>query len=73
MNDKLSRLKEKLESGGFNVEASLLKDLMKFAKKKVKMDPVGKEDEDVNNDGKKDKQDKYLKNRREKIKKNIKK
>ena len=29
-----------------------------------KMDPVGKEDGDVNNDGKKDKQDKYLTARR---------
>lgn len=31
------------------------------------LDPVGKEDADVNNDGKVDKTDKYLKNRREKI------
>ena len=35
--------------------------------KKAKLDPVGKEDKDVNNDGKVDKTDKYLKNRREKI------
>ena len=34
-----------------------------------KMDPVGKEDGDVNNDGKKDKQDKYLLARRNKISK----
>lgn len=34
-----------------------------------KMDPVGKEDGDVNNDGKKDKQDKYLTARRAKISK----
>ena len=32
-----------------------------------KLDPVGKEDADINNDGKVDSQDKYLKNRREKI------
>lgn len=32
-----------------------------------KMDPIGKEDADVNNDGKVDKQDKYLLNRRKKI------
>ena len=38
-----------------------------------KMDPVGKEDDDVNNDGKKDKTDDYLKNRREKVAKAIKK
>jgi hypothetical protein len=38
----------------------------------AKLDPVGKEDDDINNDGKKDKTDDYLKNRREKIAKNIK-
>lgn len=32
-----------------------------------KLDPVGKEDDDVNNDGKKDKTDDYLKNRRKKV------
>ena len=31
------------------------------------LDPVGKEDGDVNNDGKKDKTDKYLMNRRKAI------
>jgi hypothetical protein len=36
-----------------------------------KMDPVGKEDSDVNNDGKVDKQDKFLKGRRSKISKII--
>lgn len=35
------------------------------------LDPVGKEDDDVNNDGKKDKTDKYLMNRRDKIGKAI--
>ena len=42
-------------------------------KKEVKegMDPVGKEDSDVNNDGKVDKQDKFLKGRREKVSKII--
>ena len=34
-----------------------------------KMDPVGKEDGDINNDGKKDKTDDYLKNRRNAISK----
>ena len=37
------------------------------------MDPVGKEDDDINNDGKVDKTDKYLANRRKAISKNIKK
>jgi len=38
---------------------------------KPKLDPVGKEDRDVNNDGKVDKQDSYLKNRRNTISKKI--
>jgi hypothetical protein len=37
-----------------------------------KMDPVGQEDDDINNDGKVDKTDKYLKNRRDKVSKAIK-
>ncbi len=37
-----------------------------------KMDPVGQEDDDINNDGKVDKTDKYLKNKRDAISKNIK-
>jgi len=37
-----------------------------------KMDPVGKEDEDINNDGKVDKTDKYLANRRKAIAANLK-
>ena len=38
-----------------------------------KLDPVGKEDADINNDGKVDKTDDYLKNRREKVSKALKK
>tara|TARA_Y100000591_G_scaffold202285_1_gene174994 strand:- start:12 stop:695 length:684 start_codon:yes stop_codon:yes gene_type:complete len=38
---------------------------------KEAMDPVGKEDGDINNDGKKDKTDKYLKKRRDAINKAI--
>jgi len=37
----------------------------------AKLDPVGKEDGDVNNDGKKDSTDSYLMNRRKAISKNI--
>lgn len=37
-------------------------------KKQTKLDPVDKEDEDINNDGKVDKTDEYLKNRRKNIK-----
>ena len=46
----------------------------KFVGKKTQkeaLDPVGKEDGDINNDGKKDKTDKYLKNRRQAIGKAI--
>jgi hypothetical protein len=41
------------------------------ASSKPKLDPVGKEDRDVNNDGKVDKQDSYLKNRRKTVAKKI--
>jgi archaellum component FlaC len=37
-----------------------------------KLDPVGKEDDDINNDGKVDKTDKYLANRRKAIAANLK-
>ena len=57
------------------MEKSNLKELVKAALMKPmaeKMDPVGKEDADINNDGKVDKTDKYLANRRAAIAKNIK-
>ena len=41
------------------------------ASKAEGLDPVGKEDDDINNDGKVDKTDKYLANRRKKISQNI--
>ena len=42
------------------------------ASKAEGLDPVGKEDDDINNDGKVDKTDKYLKHRRDAIAKNLK-
>lgn len=51
----------------------LVENLLVEAKKAKKLDPVGKEDADVNNDGKVDNTDKYLKKRRHAIGKNIKK
>ena len=42
------------------------------ASKAEGLDPVGKEDDDINNDGKVDKTDKYLANRRKKIATNLK-
>lgn len=41
--------------------------IFEAAKKAKKLDPVGKEDEDIDNDGDKDKTDSYLHNRRKKI------
>ena len=58
-NDKMVALKEAIK----NEIRSILSE---------KMDPVGKEDDDINNDGKVDKTDKYLKNRRDKVSKAIK-
>ena len=55
-NDKMVTLKEAIK----NEIRSILSE---------KMDPVGKEDGDINNDGKKDKTDDYLKNRRDAISK----
>lgn len=43
-----------------------------MANKNEALDPVGKEDEDVNNDGKVNSTDKYLKHRRDTISKNMK-
>ena len=48
-----------------------LETLIKQALKEAKLDPVGKEDDDINNDGKVDKTDKYLANRRKAIGKAI--
>jgi len=42
------------------------------ASKAERLDPVGKEDDDINNDGKVDKTDKYLSKRRKAISANIK-
>ena len=35
--------------------------------KETKLDPVGQEDDDIDNDGDVDKTDKYLKNKRKKV------
>ena len=44
-----------------------LKKVQQFDEKKHKLDPVGKEDGDIDNDGDEDDTDKYLLNRRKKI------
>jgi hypothetical protein len=50
---------------------NILETLIKKAIKEAKLDPIGKEDDDINNDGKVDKTDKYLKNRRKAVSKAI--
>lgn len=54
------------------LHATKSSNLFAEAKKAKKLDPVGKEDEDIDNDGDKDKSDSYLKNRREAISKAVK-
>ncbi len=49
------------------IDADDFKKLRAGKKVKEGLDPVGKEDDDVNNDGKKDKSDDYLKNRRKAV------
>jgi hypothetical protein len=49
------------------IDADDFKKLRAGKKVKEALDPVGKEDDDVNNDGKKDKTDDYLKNRRKAV------
>ncbi len=50
-----------------------LKKVQQFDEKKHKLDPVGKEDGDVDNDGDKDSSDEYLMKRRKAISKAMKK
>jgi hypothetical protein len=45
--------------------------MIKLAELLEKMDPIGQEDADINNDGKEDETDDYLLNRRRKISKSI--
>ena len=70
------KMKEEAESAlisaFLNLQAKNPANMFEAAKKMNKLDPVGKEDEDINNDGKVDSTDKYLKHRREAISKNIK-
>lgn len=67
MIKELIKLAEHLDKKGLHKEADYVDWLIKNAK----LDPIGKEDKDVNNDGKEDGSDEYLKNRRKKIQKSI--
>lgn len=66
--NEINTLQQRLES----VYEDIGNVLNKYYKiQEAKLDPVGKEDTDINNDGKVDKQDDYLKNRRDIISKEI--
>ena len=79
LNEKLCKKGKayvaKRKAAGEKHGAYLMGRAVKVCKGQMKgeaMDPVGKEDDDINNDGKVDKTDKYLANRRKAISKNIK-
>lgn len=57
----------KLIDAFMKLQATNSSNMFAEAKKVKKLDPVGKEDEDIDNDGDKDKSDSYLHNRRKKI------
>ena len=63
MSDALKQVQEKSGCGGYSKGGPV-----KGYSKGGKLDPVGKEDSDVNNDGKVDSSDSYLKNRRKTVK-----
>ena len=66
--NEINTLQQRLES----VYEDIGNVLNKYYKiQEAKLDPVGKEDTDINNDGNVDKQDDYLKNRRDVISKEI--
>ena len=60
-----------LKSEGEKKKETKITDKQRRMMKVEAMDPVGQEDGDINNDGKKDGTDKYLKNRRDAIGKAI--
>lgn len=62
-----TEMTNKLIDSFLQLQALKSGNIFEAAKKVKKLDSVGKEDEDINNDGKKDSSDDYLKNRREKI------
>ena len=56
--------KKYLDTKEDSLESSILAVWQEAAKKQEKLDPVGKEDDDVDNDGDVDSSDKYLAKRR---------
>lgn len=70
MIKNLIKLAQHLDQKGLYKEADYVDWIIKeSAKKKKKMDPVGKEDGDIDNDGDEDSSDEYLANRRKAIEK----
>jgi hypothetical protein len=86
MINLLIKIADSLDERGLHIEASQVDELIRklardleedfsksaAKKKKKKMDPIGKEDKDVDNDGDEDETDEYLLNRRKAIGKAIK-
>ena len=62
-----TNMSNKLIDSFLQLQAMKSGNIFEAAKKVKKLDPVGKEDEDIDNDGDKDKSDGYLHNRRKKI------
>ena len=65
--------KKYLDTKDGTLESSILGVWQEAAKKQEKLDPVGKEDGDIDNDGDQDASDKYLAKRRKTIAKAMKK
>jgi len=68
IREEESTMSNKLIDSFLKLQATNSSNLFEAAKKAKKLDPVGKEDEDIDNDGDKDKSDGYLHNRRKAIK-----
>jgi hypothetical protein len=62
-----TEMSNKLIEAFMKLQSLNTSNIFEAAKKAKKLDPVGKEDEDIDNDGDKDKTDSYLHNRRKKI------
>ena len=83
LSDSLIDAVKQVSQSGKSIDTNMQRRNQKLDEKKVApvtkkdddgdgMDPVGKGDDDIDNDGDSDKTDKYLKNRRKAISKNIK-
>lgn len=64
---KLAAVADSLDSKGYFDESNVIDSIMQKISKR--MDPVGKEDGDIDNDGDKDSSDEYLAKRRKAISK----